>query len=255
MQYWKSVLNDRCKFQFHSIGRSIILWNYKTNDNMANQPLPNDGRKEYVDNLGIVEIRVQSDDPQYFEAPVDMFIWQQKASQPDLGFHEKFCQKDRTTTLQYYFFCLVCDCPLKSVVSLDNHVTGATHVRKKHQKKRQEYGMPKDPPHQPQTKSKKKEKQRPRRELIKIPLMERLREESALGLPALGLQFIHEWINPKDPNAPRRYTCSLEGCKSAWGDSEDMYRHLVGKSMLHNKNYLIYDQGMEQVSVNSNKQK
>merc|ERR1712051_503045 len=27
-----------------------------------------------------------------------------------------------------------------------------------------------------------------------------------------------------------------------------MYRHLVGKSMLHNKNYLIYHLGQEQVS-------
>ena len=107
--------------------------------------------------------------------------------------------------------------------------------------------MPKDPPHQPQTKTKKKEVQRPRRELIRIPLMDRLREDSALGLPALGLQFINEWINPRNPEAPRRYTCDLEGCKSAWGDSVDMYLHLVGKSMLHNKNYLIYHLGQEKV--------
>jgi len=86
----------------------------------------------------------------------------------------------------------------------------------------------------------KKEPPRPRPQLMKIPLIERLREESAMGIPALGLSYINEWINPKHPDEPRRYTCVLEGCKSAWGDSEDMYRHLVGKSMLHNKNYLIY---------------
>jgi ribosomal protein S15P/S13E len=34
------------------------------------------------------------------------------------------------------------------------------------------------------------------------------------------------------------YTCSLEGCKSAWGDAEEMYNHLVGNKMKHNKNYL-----------------
>jgi len=107
------------------------------------------------------------------------------------------------------------------------------------QKKRQELGLPQEPPHQPQTKSQKKEPPRPRPQLMKIPLIERLREENAMGIPALGLSYIHEWINPKHPEEPRRYTCELEGCKSAWGDSEDMYRHLVGKSMLHNKNYLI----------------
>ena len=206
-----------------------------------------DGRKKYVDNLGIIEIRATSDDPEYDEDPIDMFNWQQTARQPDLGFHEKFCQKNKATTIQKYFHCIVCDCPLKTVVSLDHHVEGEKHVRKSLQKKRQEYGMPKDPPHQPQTKSKKKGNQRPRRELIKIPLMDRLREESALGLPALGLQFINEWINPRNPDAPRRYTCDLEGCKSAWGDSEDMYRHMVGKSMLHNKNYLIYHLGQFKV--------
>jgi len=31
------------------------------------------------------------------------------------------------------------------------------------------------------------------------------------------------------------------------GDSEDMYRHLVGKSVLHNKNYLIYHLNQEHV--------
>jgi len=220
---------------------------------MTNRPVQNDdGKKKYVDNLGIIEIRVSSDDPTFDEEPKDMFEWQQAARQPDLGFHEKFCQKDKTTTIQKYFHCLVCDCPLKSVVSLENHVNGEKHVRKSLQKKRQEYGMPKDPPHQPQTKSKKKEAHRPRRELIRIPIMERLREESALGLPALGLQYIHEWINPRNSDAPRRYTCVLEGCKSAWGDSEDMYRHLVGKSMLHNKNYLIYHLGNEQVNFGHN---
>ena len=207
-----------------------------------------DGKKKYVDNLGIIEIRVSSDDPEYYEEPKDMFEWQQASRLPDLGFPAKLCVEDKATTIQKYFHCLVCDCPLKSIVSLDNHVNGEKHVRKSLQKKRQEYGMPKDPPHQPQTKSKKKEAHRPRRELIRIPLMERLREEGALGLPALGLQFIHEWINPEKPDAPRRYTCELEGCKSAWGDSEDMYRHLVGKSMLHNKNYLIYHLGNEQVN-------
>ena len=32
-----------------------------------------DGRKKYVDNLGIIEIRATSDDPEYDEEPIDMF--------------------------------------------------------------------------------------------------------------------------------------------------------------------------------------
>ena len=102
--------------------------------------------------------------------------------------------------------------------------------------------------HGDEEKTIKKENHRSRRELISIPLTDRLREDMALGLPALGLQFINEWINPRHHEAPRRYTCTLEGCKSAWGDSEDMYRHLVGKTMTHNKNYLIYHLGQKKVT-------
>ena len=58
-----------------------------------------DGRKKYVDHLGIIEIRATSDDPEYYEDPIDMFNWQQTARQPDLGFHEKFCQKNKSTTI------------------------------------------------------------------------------------------------------------------------------------------------------------
>ena len=36
------------------------------------------------------------------------------------------------------------------------------------------------------------------------------------------------------------YTCSLQGCKSAWGDSDSMVNHLCGNSLKHSKNYIIY---------------
>ena len=38
------------------------------------------------------------------------------------------------------------------------------------------------------------------------------------------------------------YTCSLPGCKSAWGDSDSMVNHLCGNKLKHNKNYIIYHQ-------------
>ena len=36
------------------------------------------------------------------------------------------------------------------------------------------------------------------------------------------------------------YTCSLQGCKSAWGDSDSMANHLCGNRLKHSKNYIIY---------------
>ena len=38
----------------------------------------------------------------------------------------------------------------------------------------------------------------------------------------------------KDP----MYTCSLEGCKSAWGSASEMYNHLTSSKNKHNKSYL-----------------
>ena len=36
------------------------------------------------------------------------------------------------------------------------------------------------------------------------------------------------------------YTCSLQGCKSAWGESDSMVNHLCGNKLKHNKNFIIY---------------
>ena len=36
------------------------------------------------------------------------------------------------------------------------------------------------------------------------------------------------------------YTCSLQGCKSAWGESDSMVNHLRGNKLKHNKNYITY---------------
>lgn len=39
---------------------------------------------------------------------------------------------------------------------------------------------------------------------------------------------------------PKMYSCSLQGCKSAWGDSDSMFHHLCGKQLKHQRNYLIH---------------
>jgi len=207
---------------------------------------------KYVDCLGILEIRTDVDYgyEEYSEEPLDMLDYQekQKRRKRSLGFDEYFCKKDYETTVQKHFFCLVCDCAIKHVDTLHAHVNGNKHVRKALLKKRQELGLPQEPPQKPPNKTKKKDPPRPRKELMKIPLVERLRSESAMGLAALGLMYIHEYINPENTEDSRRYTCELEGCKKAWGDSDDMYNHLVGHKMLHNKNYLVHHRMQEHVA-------
>ena len=54
---------------------------------------------------------------------------------------------------------------------------------------------------------------------------------------ALGLEYIHEWSDGHRPGL-KWYTCSLQGCKSAWGKSYEMAAHLIGGRMKHSRHYL-----------------
>jgi len=55
--------------------------------------------------------------------------------------------------------------------------------------------------------------------------------------PALGLNYIHEWNDPRGCGV-KWYTCTLQGCKSAWGKSFEMCAHLIGNKNKHSRNYL-----------------
>ena len=57
------------------------------------------------------------------------------------------------------------------------------------------------------------------------------------GEPALGLEFITEFIHPEklEKDHPM-YSCSLEGCKSAWGTSFEMLHHVL--NVKHQRNFL-----------------
>jgi len=55
--------------------------------------------------------------------------------------------------------------------------------------------------------------------------------------PAIGLEYITEYVNPRNISDPRQYSCRLEGCKSAWGTSTDMFHHVTG--VKHSRNFLI----------------
>ena len=53
-----------------------------------------------------------------------------------------------------------------------------------------------------------------------------------------GFSYLTEYISPSRPRSYRVYSCSLEGCKSAWGTSNDMFHHLLGKNTKHHRNFL-----------------
>ena len=81
---------------------------------------------------GIVEIRVSSDDPDFIEPePVDLFD-EQKNGLPDY-----YGKKDKHSMEQTWFTCIVCDCDLKSVITLRMHCKGRQHMRKTLQKEKE----------------------------------------------------------------------------------------------------------------------
>ena len=172
-----------------------------------------------------MEVRYSSEDIDYEDEPEDFLSFQSRVREiPD-----DFCHKNKETTEQAFFYCLVCNCDLKSLRPLRDHVTGNKHIRKACEKKRQILGLQQDPQNAPRVKKLKKE--RPRVDVGKT-LKERLEE---CGQPAIGLEYITEYTNPRKSNDHPMYTCRLEGCKSAWGTSDDIYNHCIKPK--HHKNF------------------
>ena len=63
----------------------------------------------------------------------DFFYFQSRVNElPDY-----FCLKDKETAEQAYFYCLVCNCELKYLGPLRDHVAGKKHIKKAYEKKRQ----------------------------------------------------------------------------------------------------------------------
>lgn len=179
----------------------------------------------YVEMEGIMEVRYSSEDIDFEDRPEDFKHFQARVREiPD-----DFCHKNKETTMQAYFYCLVCNCDLKSLRPLRDHVTGNKHIRKACEKKRQILGLPQDPQNAPRVKKLKKE--RPRVD-VGLTLAERLGE---CGEPAIGLEYICEYTNPRKASDHPLYTCRLEGCKSAWGTSDDIYNHCIKPK--HHKNF------------------
>ena len=89
-------------------------------------------------------------------------------------------------------------------------------------------GLPQDPQNAPRVKKLKKE--RPKVD-VGLTIVQRLKD---CGEPAIGLEYITEFINPKNSSDHPMYTCRLEGCKSAWGTSDDIFNHVIKAK--HHKN-------------------
>ena len=178
----------------------------------------------YVEMEGVMEVRHLSDDIDYQRPSEDMWHFQKRVREiPD-----DFCHKNKQTTQQSIFFCLVCNCDLKNLRPLIDHVTGNKHIRKACDYKRQILGLPKEPQNAPRKKEIKTE--RPR---VDVSLrLEELLEN--FGSPAIGLEYITEFNNPRNPRDHPMYTCSLTGCKSAWGTSDDIFHHV--QKYKHQKN-------------------
>merc|ERR1740128_1103410 len=125
-----------------------------------------------------MEVRYSSEDIDYEDEPEDFLSFQGRVREiPD-----DFCHKNKETTEQAFFFCLVCNCDLKSLKPLRDHVTGNKHIRKACDFKRKIMGIPNQPQNAPKVKNIKKS--RPRVD-IGQSLTKRLQ---ACGVPAIGLE-------------------------------------------------------------------
>ena len=179
--------------------------------------------ERFVEIPGIVEIRWNSDDPDYYQEPIDLFD-EQKNGLPDY-----YGKKDKQTTEQAWFTCNVCECDLKSVVTLRAHCKGSQHVRRALQKK-MEY----------RSKMKKEagdtgaSTSRVKSQKFKT-LFEYL---EATSEAVVGLKYITEYQSSRTVDSPM-YHCSI--CDDIQGDAETMKNHIL--SLKHRQSFLEREMG------------
>ncbi len=81
--------------------------------------------ENFVSIPGIVRVRWQSDDPEQVIPSEDLF-----SVQLDKGLPANFGKKDKISTVQGIFYCHMCECEIKSIVTLRDHCKGTQHKRK-----------------------------------------------------------------------------------------------------------------------------
>ena len=89
----------------------------------------------FVEMLGIMEVRyTEESDLQEVE---DFLYFQERM----IDIPDDFCLKNKWTTEQARFHCLVCDCDMMAVQPLIDHMKGKKHVRKALMRKREVLGI------------------------------------------------------------------------------------------------------------------
>ena len=88
--------------------------------------------ERFVPCPGIIDIVWRSDDPDFYQPPCDLFDVQSQG----LEEVENYLQRDKRTTEQAMFTCNLCECDLKSIVTLRTHCKGGKHFRKALQAKK-----------------------------------------------------------------------------------------------------------------------
>jgi len=185
----------------------------------------------FVEMEGIMQVEYTADNPNFAMPSEDLYSFQQR----NRRIPKEFCLKNRQQGgRQAVFQCLVCEGsgPLKSILPLQHHVVGKKHIRKACEAKRRMMGIPK--PSSVIEKKKKKVAKSPPKKNVNLSLAVKLETS---GQPALGLEHITEFLHPEklEKNYPM-YSCSLEGCKSAWGTSFEIFHHVLNAK--HQKNFL-----------------
>jgi len=181
---------------------------------MANWASPSE---RFVEIPGVVEIRWVSDDPDYYTKPIDLFDQQMSEE----GLPDWYGKKDKSTTEQAYFTCNVCECDLKSVVTLRAHCKGTQHIRKSLQKKK-EYRDAQKLTMKHEVKSEEEYK----------TLEECL--ENITSEPVVGLENITEYRSPN--HTTPYYHCDLEGCHDDQGRCDQIFKHMM--SNRHKQSWL-----------------
>ena len=179
--------------------------------------------ERFVEIPGIVEIRWNSDDPDYYQEPIDLFD-EQKNGLPDY-----YGKKDKQTTEQAWFTCNVCECDLKSVVTLRAHCKGSQHVRRALQKKMEYRSKMKKEAGDGGASTSKVNSQKFK------TLFEYL---EATSEAVVGLKFITEYQSSRFGESPM-YHCSI--CDDMQGDAETMKNHIL--SLKHRQSFLEREMG------------
>jgi hypothetical protein len=208
-------------------------------DNEEGQVDPENGR--FVEMEGVMEVRFISGADEIMERQ-DFYEFQDQTR----SIPSDFCHKDMDTGEQAIFFCLVCDCELKSIIPLKSHVEGQKHIRKATAYKQRTLGYEPEPVNQP----KRKKLAAPK---IKIDCNQSLKERLLeFEGPILGLNHITEYTCVTNRKAPPMYSCKLVGCKSAWGNSDDMFNHVKGHKHIRNYFTVLYEDDDRVNSQNKN---